>query len=439
MNQSEDLYEILQVSSSAEQDVIEAAYRRLARRYHPDVNKSPGAHETMVRLNRAYETLSDPNSRADYDQSRHLDESPHLDEDPEWLEDIEYPMQVTLEEACFGTTRFLDLPGGRRVEVKIPPGVDNGSRVQVSVGRARQESIHLVISVQPHPNFQRQGRDIYYRVNLDPENASLGGEVIVPTISGRVALVIPPETANGRRFRLAGQGMSALNNPGLRGDLYVTVKVNQGRVTTGPQSSQPPQESHRRKRPRRRPRGTRSQPPLAMRGSDDGHPGQHPAWVDDRWLGTYFEKGRPLVDQLKDQGRVGRLPDAIKRGLCIYIHCLFWMGLLQAELYRTWGEESIGKRLFGQKLSQTKRFQITQELARYVIFETANQICEDVPIANQREGAEDESFTVFYWLEVSCRILVDGAFQEYDQVENPVEHVARQIGQIVHRGYSQNH
>ena len=227
MNQTEDLYEILQVSPSAEQDVIQAAYRRLARRYHTDVNKSPGAREMMYRLNHAYEILKDPNERAAYDKSRKLDEYPHLDEDPDWLEDTEYPVQVTLEEACFGTSRFLDLPGGRRLAVKIPPGVDNGSRVHITVGRVPKESISLVISVRPYLNVQRQGCDLSCDVDVGAESASLGGEVTVPTMSGRVALTIPPGTQNGRRFRLAGQGMPVLNNPSVRGDLYIAVNVIQ--------------------------------------------------------------------------------------------------------------------------------------------------------------------------------------------------------------------
>jgi len=137
----------------------------------------------------------------------------------------EQPVEVTLEEAFNGTTRILSLPDGRRLEVKIPPGVDNGSRIRIPAGDGRQADIFLVVSIQPHPRFQRQGRDLTCEVEVPVEQAVLGGEVTVPTLKGRVALTIPQETQNGQRFRLAGQGMPDLSNPNARGDLYAIVKV----------------------------------------------------------------------------------------------------------------------------------------------------------------------------------------------------------------------
>lgn len=208
MNHSEDLYEILQVSSSAEQDVIEAAYRRLVRRYHPDVNKSPAAEEMTYRLNDAYEVLGDPERRAAYDQHRKP-----------------YPVQVTLEEACFGTTQFLNLPGGRRLEVKIPPGVDEGSRIKIKTASGFHNGIFVVVSVQSHPRFNRQGGNLYGEAQISEETANFGGQVSLRTLRGQVALIIPPGTPNGRRFRLTGQGMPNRMAPSRSGDLYITAKV----------------------------------------------------------------------------------------------------------------------------------------------------------------------------------------------------------------------
>ena len=84
---------------------------------------------------------------------------------------------------------------------------------------------YLVVSVKEHPRFRRQGRDLYTEVETSLEDAILGNDLTVTTLTGRLALTIPPETQNGRRFRLAGQGMPVLNVPDVKGDLYATIKV----------------------------------------------------------------------------------------------------------------------------------------------------------------------------------------------------------------------
>ena len=137
----------------------------------------------------------------------------------------EHPVEVTLEEAFQGTTRLLQLATGRRLEVKIPPGVDTGSRTHISDDGQRQGDLYLVVTVRDHPRFQRQGRNLYSQVEVPVEDAVLGCDVTVPTLRGRLSLTIPPETQNGQRFRLAGQGMPQLNNTGDAGDLYATVSV----------------------------------------------------------------------------------------------------------------------------------------------------------------------------------------------------------------------
>jgi len=122
---------------------------------------------------------------------------------------------------------------GRRLEVKIPPGVDNGSKVHINADRAQGNAFYLVVSVKEHAKFRRQGKDLYVEVEAPLDDAVLGGELTVPTLTGRLALTIPKGTQNGRRFRLAGQGMPALNNSANnprsdvdhRGDLFATLKV----------------------------------------------------------------------------------------------------------------------------------------------------------------------------------------------------------------------
>jgi curved DNA-binding protein len=150
-------------------------------------------------------------------------------------EDYEHPTEVTLEEAYAGATRLIQIAGAdgslQTIEVKVPPGVTSGSRVRVagkgSPGRGGGPpgDLYLLITVQPHPRFRREGDDLHVTVDVPLYTAVLGGEVHVPTPKGtRLALKLPPESQSGQRFRLAGQGMPRLGGSG-RGDLYAEVRV----------------------------------------------------------------------------------------------------------------------------------------------------------------------------------------------------------------------
>ena len=145
--------------------------------------------------------------------------------------DFSAPVAVTLEEAFRGTTRTLELPDEtgktRRLEVKIPPGVDTGSRVRLAGqgGPGRNGGppgdLYLEVEVLPHARFSRQGADLRTRAEAPYPTMVLGGEVPVQTLTGRVVLKVPPGTTDGRSFRLAGQGMP--RSGGGRGDLYVEL------------------------------------------------------------------------------------------------------------------------------------------------------------------------------------------------------------------------
>jgi molecular chaperone DnaJ len=173
--------------------------------------------------------------------------------------DIEHPVEVTLEEAYNGSNRILSMEsreacpscngsgliqnavcsacmgsgmvsGMKRIEVKIPAGVKDGSRVRISgkgeVGYSggKAGDLYLVVSVKPHKQFQRSGDNLKVEVPVPLMTALLGGETQVPTLKGKLALKIPSETQNGREFKLAGQGMPKLNSS-AKGDLIAKVKV----------------------------------------------------------------------------------------------------------------------------------------------------------------------------------------------------------------------
>ena len=150
-------------------------------------------------------------------------------------EDVEHPTSVTLEEAFSGTMRRIQIapPDGtpQVIEVKIPAGVTDGSRVRVagkgSPGRggAPAGDLYLVVSVKPHPRFTREGDDLTTPIDVPLYTAVLGGEILVPTLKGtRLALKLAPESQAGQRYRLAGQGMPKLGSD-ARGDLYAEVRI----------------------------------------------------------------------------------------------------------------------------------------------------------------------------------------------------------------------
>lgn len=277
-----DYYKILGVDRNATDKEIKAAYRRLARKYHPDVN--PGdksAEEKFKGISEAYEVLSDKEKRAKYDQFgqywQHTGQAGAGQPPPGWEEgfggfdfrygpgeaeggfgsifdllfgqggaagtrgagsrhtwapargrDVEYEIEVSLEDAYSGATRSFTVDG-RRIEVKIPPGVKDGSRIRLAgqgePGPGTEKGdMYLIVKMRPHPAFERKDSDLYTDISVPYTTAALGGEVQVPTVTGKVSMKIPPGTSSGQAFRLSGQGMPHLKGSG-RGDLYARVKV----------------------------------------------------------------------------------------------------------------------------------------------------------------------------------------------------------------------
>jgi curved DNA-binding protein len=150
--------------------------------------------------------------------------------------DFENEIQLNLDDAYHGTMQRLSIKQdghARTIDVRIPPGVAEGSRVRVAgegepgTGGEQAGDLYLRIRIPPHPTFERKARDLYARKNIPLTTAVLGGDVEVPTIGGKpLRLKIPPMTQNGQVFRLKGHGMPAVSKPDDRGDLYVTVDVD---------------------------------------------------------------------------------------------------------------------------------------------------------------------------------------------------------------------
>jgi len=286
-----DYYKILGVPKNASEKEIKAAYRRLARKHHPDVN--PGNKEAEARfkeVGEAYQVLSDKEKRGRYDQlganwaayGRPPQGGPAggvriefedlggaggfseffrtffgggssgfgggsgfggaegfgADEAFQPAADAEADVDLTLSEVLRGTTREVAVSGSRRrVEVKIPPGVRDGSRVRVAGegGRGsggRRGDLYLRVRVAPDPTFERRGDDLQTTIKVPLSAAVLGGEAQVTTLEGSVGIKIPPGTPAGQVFRLRGHGLPRLGEPGARGDLLATLAVELPRTLT---------------------------------------------------------------------------------------------------------------------------------------------------------------------------------------------------------------
>ncbi len=139
-------------------------------------------------------------------------------------QDLDTPVEITLEEAYHGTTRLLS-KDGRRLQVKIPRGARTGTRVRIAGEGAGGGDLYLNVRVKDDPRFERKGDDLYEDVTLNLYTAVLGGEVQVPTMTGRVTLKISPGTQPGQLIRLRNKGMPKLRQPDEYGDLYVRVGV----------------------------------------------------------------------------------------------------------------------------------------------------------------------------------------------------------------------
>lgn len=272
-----DYYKVLGVARTAGADEIKKAFRKGARKYHPDINTSVDAEAKFKDVNEAYEVLKDPEKRAAYDQlgvepprGERYQAPPGWDADYAFSEsgtaggdqdfsdffetlfrqqarpstgmprDNHAKVQIDIEDAYRGANRTLTLrtptvgPDGRvtmenqKISVTIPKGVAEGQHLRVSGKGEATGDLFLEIAFAPHPIYRPDGRDLYADLPITPWEAALGGHAVMPTPDGRVDIRIPKNARSGQKLRLKGKGL-----PGApAGDVYATLKIVNPPVST---------------------------------------------------------------------------------------------------------------------------------------------------------------------------------------------------------------
>ena len=263
-----DYYKILGVARGASDEEIKKAYRKLARKYHPDVSKEANAKERFQEVAEAYETLKDKEKRAAYDNLGRFNPGQDFRPSQDWRErfgagetedlagvdlsdlfeslglrrgrgfqrkpvpipgeDYAVTVRLTLEEAYRGTEREFQI-GPNHVRTRIPRGSTDGQQLKLrgkggpGANGGPPGDLFLHISLEPHPLFRVSGHDLDLEVPIAPWEAALGAQVEIPTLEGRVMLKVPPGSQTGQKLRLAGKGLP--KHGGGAGDLYAQLTI----------------------------------------------------------------------------------------------------------------------------------------------------------------------------------------------------------------------
>ncbi len=271
---SKSLYETLGVSENASADEIKRAYRKLARKYHPDINKDPGAEEKFKEINAAYEVLSDPEKKRQYDQFGDQifggqnfhdfarGQGPNVDLD-EILRnifggggfggfggathgggfggfggfdmggmgamdlDIHARITIPFNVAVLGGTHSISV-NGEHFDIRIPAGVKTGETLRIrGKGKSynnQRGDLLLKIEVAPSPEYERRGDDLYKTIDIPLKVAMFGGKIRVPTLEKEITLKVPKNTKNGQKFRVKGLGVMNRKSK-VKGDLYLVANI----------------------------------------------------------------------------------------------------------------------------------------------------------------------------------------------------------------------
>ena len=276
-----DYYQILGVDKDATPGEIKNAYRKLARKLHPDLNPNDrDAKRKFQEINEANEVLSDPEKRKKYDQYgenwKHAEEYKNAQQYQEHTsasqgqryqggqdegefsdffeslfggfagtgrsrqvkfrgEDYNAELHLELTEAYESHQRTLTV-NGKKIRITIPAGIENGQTIKISghggqgVNGGPNGDLYIKFLIANHPHFRRLGNDLYTSVDLDLYIAVLGGEITIDTLDGKVKLKVMPETQNGSKIKLRGKGFPAYKSKGKSGDLYVTYSIGSLRI-----------------------------------------------------------------------------------------------------------------------------------------------------------------------------------------------------------------
>lgn len=272
-----DYYKVLGVERSASEKEIKTAYRRAARKYHPDVSKEKDAEARFKEINEAYDVLNDKEKRQRYDQlganwkagdpfggaggfegfggfggggfqggqagaggANFSDffesifgggmggmgggarQQQHQQAQPQQPQPQSLNLNLSLEDIYEGAVKTVKLPGSNSVQVRIPQGIEEGKKIRLSGKGAHGTDLHLKIKTLEHRHFERKGLDIYYTLPLTPWEAGLGATVEIPTLGGALQVKIPANAQTGKRMRLKERGMRSKQGVG---DMIVTLQI----------------------------------------------------------------------------------------------------------------------------------------------------------------------------------------------------------------------
>lgn len=269
-----DYYKILGVDRSISQAELKRAYRKLARKYHPDVSTEANAEERFKEVNEAYEVLGNEENRAQYDAlGANWQSGQQFNPPPGWEGGFDFNQfgqggagsaggfsdffesmfgggfgqhssqhstqqqgfnqrqakpsaevmhtYIDLEDLYHGNNKRITLPDGSNIEVKIPQNIEDGKKIRLAGKASNGGDIHLQIKFRKHSTFKRDGKDIHIDLPIAPWEAALGGTVTVPTLGGTLKIKIPENSSSGKKMRLKGKGL-----PGkVRGDQFVTLQI----------------------------------------------------------------------------------------------------------------------------------------------------------------------------------------------------------------------
>jgi curved DNA-binding protein len=271
-----DYYKVLGIDKKATLKDVKAAYRKLARKYHPDLHPDDkDAKKNFQMINEAHEVLSDPEKRKKYDQYgqdwKHADEfsnASHYQQQSSGRpsygfseaqgmgdfsdffeslfggstragrsgqvkfrgEDYHADLHLSLLEA-YKTHKQTLAVNGKNIRITIPAGIENGQTIKITghggpgINGGPDGDLYITFSVANHPNIKRLGNNLYTTIDLDLYTAVLGGEIIMDTLDGKVRLKVKPETQNGSQVKLKGKGFPVYKKDGQFGDMYVTYAI----------------------------------------------------------------------------------------------------------------------------------------------------------------------------------------------------------------------